>query len=204
MGEDATPPIITIPEVERRIQVVNNTLNATPAMWGDAALYTTTELGLLELERVIRAIRDKHGENRTKEKLKQQLEAVIRSQELIGKDLAELDRIFVEKQFKKEPEIGTVGPAFLTKGEAKKVRHTINWRQYDKDELVLKLTVTDNKDKKPVPADVLGVATELKLDFEKNQTFFEYDVKAGAKEGEYTLTLTPAVGDPVTVIVTVK
>ena len=42
-------------------------------------------------------------------------------------------------QFKKDPKIGTVGPVFLTKGEVKKVRHTINWRQYEKDELVLKL-----------------------------------------------------------------
>ena len=55
-----------------------------------------------------------------------------------------------------------------------------------------------------MPADALGFPAELKLDFEKNQTAFEYEVKAGAKDGEYTLTLIPAVGEPVVVIVTVK
>jgi len=194
-------PPITFPEVERRFEVVMAALNANN--WGDSANITQAELGLLELERLIRAIRMELGELQSKEKLKAQLQQVIEKQERIGKELAELYANYVTEQFKKDPKIGTVGPVFLTKGEAKKVRHTINWRQYEKDELVVKLTAMD-KDKKPVAADVLGFAAELKLDFEKNQTFFEYDLKAGARDGEYTLTLTPAVGDPLTVIVTVK
>jgi len=200
--ENATPPAITFPEVERRFSVVNDNLNAN--RWGDASTFASAELGLLELERIIRAIREELGEISTKEKLKAQLQKVIDNQELLSKELAELDRNLTQEQFKKDPKIGTIGPVFLTKGEAKKLKHTINWRQYAEDDLLVKVTVVDNKDKKPVAADALGFPPEIKLNFEKNQIDFEYDLKAGAKDGEYTLTLKPAVGDEVTVLITVK
>ena len=177
------------------------TLNAN--VWGDVSPVSLAELALLELEREVRALRAKLGELQTRERLKAQLQKVIDDQERIGKDLAELQDRWVSSQFKKEPEFGAVGPVFLAKGEAKRIRHTINWRQYDKDEIVLKSSVVD-KDKKRVAADALAAPAELKLDFEKNQTTFEYDLKAGSKEGEYTVTLTPAVGEPIVVTVTVK
>ncbi|HEY2909800.1 MAG TPA: hypothetical protein VGI99_06115, partial [Gemmataceae bacterium] len=199
--EVATQPKMTFPEVERRLEIVQATLNAND--WGDVSPVSLAELALLELEREVRAIRAKLGELQTRERLKAQLQKVIDDQERIGKDLAELQDRWVSSQFKKEPEFGAVGPVFLAKGEAKRIRHTINWRQYDKDEIVLKSAVVD-KDKKPVAADVLGAPAELKLDFEKNQTTFEYDLKAGSKEGEYTVTLTPAAGEPIVVTVTVK
>jgi hypothetical protein len=50
----------------------------------------------------------------------------------------------------------------------------------------------------------LSVPATLKLDFEKHQFRFEYEVKAGQKTGEFTVTLTPAAGEPVTAKVTVK
>ncbi len=194
-------PTMTFPEAERRLELVQAALNANN--WGDLNSVIQAELALLELERVVRAIRAELGELQSKEKLKAQLQKVIDEQERIGKEFALLKELWEVDQFKKDPKIGTVGPVFLTKGEVKKVRHTINWRQYEKDELVLKFVAVD-KDKKPVPAEALGFPAELKLDFEKNQTAFEYEVKAGAKDGEYTLTLVPAVGEPVIVIVTVK
>jgi hypothetical protein len=202
MGEDATPPAIAFPEVERRLATINDNLNAN--RWGDAATFTSAELGLLELERILRAIRAELGELQTKERLKAQLQKVIDDQERIGKDLAELERIFVGEQFKKDPKIGTIGPVFLTKGEAKKLKHTINWRQFAEDDLPVKFSATDNKDKKPAAADALVFAPEMKLNFEKHQTDFEYEIKAGAKEGEYTLVIVPSVGEPVMVLVTVK
>lgn len=200
--EDAAPASITFQEVERRLAVVNDNLNAN--RWGDAATFTAADSGLLELERLIRIIRNKLGELTTKERLKVQLQKVIDEQERLGKELEELRRRYDEIQFKKEPDLGTVGPVFLTKGEAKKIKHTISWRQYAEDDLIVKMTAIDNKDKKPVAAADLVFAPEMKLNFEKNQIDFEYEIKAGAKEGEYTLTLTPAVGDKVTVLVTVK
>lgn len=194
-------PPITFPEVQRRFDVVMSSLNGN--VWAGPADIASAEQGLLQLESLIRSIRLELGELQSKEKLKAQLQQVIERQERIRKDVEALKLIAEEDLLKKDPKIGTVGPVFLTKGESKKVRHTINWRQYDKDDILVKLVAVD-KEKKPVAADALGFPPELKLNFEQNQTFFEYDVKAGAKEGEYTLTLTPAVGDPVSVIVTVK
>jgi hypothetical protein len=200
--EDVTPPSITLGEVERRLDVVNGSLNAN--RWGDALAVSQAELGLLELERLIMAIRAKIGEHTTPNKLKAALQKVIDNQNLITDELRKLRERLEGDALRKDPEIGTVAGTFLTKGESKRLRHAINWRQYDKDDLVVKITAVDNKDKKPVPPEVLGFVPELKLDFEKNQLAFEYDLKAGAKEGEFTVTLTPAVGTPVNIIVTVK
>jgi hypothetical protein len=199
--ESTTPPAMTFPEATRRLEAVLSALNANS--WGDLAVLNAAELALLDLERVVRQIRAEGGEGRTPEKLRQQLRKIIDDQERIRKDIEKIYKVWEEGQFSKAPDIGASGPVFLTKGETKRLKHTINWRQYDKDELVLKLAAVD-KDKKPVPADALGFPTELKLDFEKNQLSFEYDVKAGAKEGEYTLTITPAVGDAITVQISVK
>ena len=75
------------------------------------------------------------------------------------------------------------------------VRHTISWHQYAEDELEVKVTASDPS---------LTVPATLKLDFEKHQFRFEYEVRAGQKTGEFTVTLSPAVGNPVTVAVIVK
>jgi hypothetical protein len=75
------------------------------------------------------------------------------------------------------------------------VRHAIEWRQYAADELTVKLTASDPS---------ITVPAELKLDFERHQFRFEYEIKAGAKEGTFKVTLTPAVGEPVEVQVIVK
>jgi hypothetical protein len=48
------------------------------------------------------------------------------------------------------------------------------------------------------------VPAEMKLNFETNETYFEYEVKAGTKEGMYKITVTPEVGKPVEVQVNVK
>lgn len=71
----------------------------------------------------------------------------------------------------------------------------IQWLQYDKDDLIVKLTSSDQS---------IVVPVELKLNFDKNPNDFEYEVRAGNKEGEYTITLTPEVGKKVEVKVIVK
>ncbi len=51
---------------------------------------------------------------------------------------------------------------------------------------------------------IITVPSELKLNFEKNQFDFTYELRAGNKDGEVTVTLTPEVGKKVEFKVTVK
>ena len=90
------------------------------------------------------------------------------------------------------PAVRPAGPLVLGKGETKKVKHAVDWKLYDKDDLVVRLTAPD----------ALTVPAELKLSADRND--FEYDVTAGQAAGEFTVTLTPAVGRPVAVRVTVR
>jgi hypothetical protein len=194
-------PRMTFPVAEKRVEGVLEALGG--GKWADPAAVSDADQALTVLEQEVRALRTALGELQSKEKLKKMLVSVIEGQKRISKELEELRRLREERLTKKEPELGAVGPQFLAKGESKKLKQAINWAQYDKDELVVRLAAAD-QDGNPVPAEVLGVPAELRLDFERNQLDFEYAVKAGAKEGEYTLTVTPEVGSPVKVAVTVK
>jgi hypothetical protein len=78
----------------------------------------------------------------------------------------------------------------------KKIKHSINWRQYKKDDLAVKLSVSE--------AGALVIPEALKLTFEDHQFDFTYEVRATNKEGSFTVTLTPEVGQKVEIKVTVK
>ena len=201
LAAGALKPRMTFPAAEARVQAVLDALGA--GRWADPAAVSDAEQALLLLEQEVSALRKALGELLTKERLVRTLGQVIEQQKRVGRDLERWQEVVGGNLLKKVPELAASGPHALTKGEAKKLKQGINWLQYDKDELVVKLSVAD-KDGKPVPPDVIGVPAELRLDFEKNQVDFEYEVKAGAAEGEYTITLAPAAGDPVKVVVTVK
>jgi hypothetical protein len=96
-------------------------------------------------------------------------------------------------QGRAEPAIGEVPLVVLEKGKSVKVRHGIGWRQYRSDALGIEL----------VAAPGLKVPAKLILDFEKHSLDFEYEI-TGLAVGEYTIVLTPAVGQPVKVSVSVK
>src|SRR5262249_55232849 len=80
--------------------------------------------------------------------------------------------------------------------ETKKIKHTIDWRQYKEDDLVVSVTSSN-------PTAVI-VPGELKLNFEKNAVDFSYDLRAGTTDGDFTVTVQPKVGKKVEVKVTVK
>ena len=107
------------------------------------------------------------------------------------KALKELDRRLKEYLF--APDVRPAGPVALGKGESKKVKHFVEWKLYDKDELVIRLLSSDPSVK--VPAEIKVPA---------DQPDFEYEVTAGQQVGEFTITVAPALGKAVFVRVNVK
>jgi hypothetical protein len=93
-----------------------------------------------------------------------------------------------------EPQIGDVPTVVVERGKTIKLRHAIRWRMYPEDELVVKLSASPS----------LTVPAELKLEFEKHSLEFEYEVKVGENIGESDIVLTPAVGQPVVVHLSVR
>jgi hypothetical protein len=165
-------------------------------IWADAETVTDAMLELNRLTTELASIRAVFGEAASKEKLRGWLRDILGTQRQVGRKLNELFIEYQNRLLADTPEIAPVGPVFLAKGETKKIKHSIRWRQYKGDTLAVKVTSSD-------PAAVI-VPAELKLDYEKNDLSFEYEIRSGTKEGEYTVTLTPAVGDKVEVRVTVK
>lgn len=192
LSEDPQVPV-TFAKTQTLLTNVQGILNTN--RWAPLATVTDAEQSLFALEAELSRIRKELGESENKEKLIKNLRKILDDQALVKKAIDAMYEAYVVIQSSKAPILGDIGAVALTKGEGKKLSHTINWAQYKEDELVVKVTSSDPS---------LVVPAELKLDFEKNQFRFEYEAKAGAKEGTYKITLTPAVGKPIEVTVVVK
>src|SRR5262249_3565857 len=96
--------------------------------------------------------------------------------------------------FSKFPTFGDVGVLTFSKGETKTISQTISWNKYDSDDINVKVAVYDLNNN--LVADAITAPAELKLNFEKHQFRFEYQLKALNKEGTFKLRLTPAAGPP--------
>lgn len=197
----ARQPKSTFPVVDRLMGTAQTEFDQ--GRYTDPSVVNNAYLQLGELLEEIKKVRSLLGEVQSKDRLRNMIQSIKDKQLLISKAIRDYKLKLDEDKLKKTPKLGTVGPLFLAKGETKKVRQTIAWRQYDESD-TLKVKVVASDPSVVVPA-------ELTLDFEKNNIDFEYEVRAGSKEGEFTVTLTPVVGpnvpgtvEPVVVPITVK
>ncbi len=188
-----SPDTVNYPKAQNKLLGVQNVLNV--GRWAPLAAVTDAEDELFKLEARVKYIRGLFGENRGPEQLRRELRALLEKQKRVSVEVLAYQRKIEGELSKEAPTVGAVGALALNKGETRKVSQAIQWNKYPKDDIVVKVTASDPS---------IVVPGELKLDFEKNQFRFEYEVKAGAKEGTYKITVTPAVGDPVEYPVVVK
>jgi|SRR5579883_2084044 len=191
---------ITFPKTQALLNAVQTPLNV--GKWAPLALVTDAEMSIYRLEDRLKYILDLCGQSRSIEKLKQEVYAIKEKQIRIGQ---EIDRWRLDDESGKKrpfPTFGGVGVLSFAKGEAKPVQQTIAWNQYPEDEIVVKFAVFDANNQ--LVPEALTVPKEMKLSFEQHQFRFDYEVKAGNKEGTFKVRLTPAVGPPVEYQVIVK
>jgi hypothetical protein len=164
--------------------------------WADAAGIKLAEDNADALIAELGKLSEQYKERLSFDRVVKEIEKIVESMERLRAELQRWERVGGEKLTGKDPEFGPLGQQLLLKGESKMFRHTVTWNQYEEDNLAVKVAVSDPEG--------LVVAEQLTLNFEKNQTHFDYEVRALKKPGEYTITLTPAVGKPIQVKVTVK
>lgn len=200
IAQGTLPPRPTFTETEKLMGLCQSQLDWASdrgeRIWADGETVTDAMLELNKLTGELRAVRALLGEAANKEKLRGWLRDLIGKQRMVGKLIQGMLKDWEDDKLKPTPALGPVGPVFLAKGETKKIKQNIDWRQYKGDTLGVKLASSD-------PAAVV-VPAELMLDFEKHNLNFEYELRAGTKEGDYTITLTPASGEKVEVKVTVR
>jgi hypothetical protein len=192
-------PRTTFPDADRLLTQVQTPLNA--GEWAPDAEVAGAQNLLMLLEEELAKLRRELGEKFDDTALKRILRATLEDRNRLLAQKRQWQKSAGEAVTLAEAEVVAIGPQFLARGEAKKFKHAINWRQYKgpagkEDELVVKVAVSDPKG--------LTAPPELVLDFTRDELSFEYEVKAGTVPGDYTLTLTPQPGKPVTVTVTVR
>ncbi len=183
----------TFPQTEKLLALAQQPLEE--GRWADLVTVTDAEIALNGLERELSDIRKLLGEAQSKERLRKLLASLIESQQRVTVELKGWQRQLEGEIEKKEPALTVPGPVFLAKGETKKIKLGIRWLQFEKDDLKLKVVSSDPS---------IVVPAELSLNFEKNQLDYELELRAGNKEGEFIVTVTPEVGKPIELKVTVK
>lgn len=94
-----------------------------------------------------------------------------------------------------DPWLGEVATVVLKKGERATITQSIAWNSYPEDDLPVWFRANDES---------LIVPDKVTLNFERHQFRFQYEIKAGGKTGEFTVTVTPTPGKAVEVKVVVK
>jgi hypothetical protein len=194
VGSGVLRPLSTFARVEKLMGDVLGTLSE--GRWADPATASDAEIELNKLFAELEKLRGLLGDRLELEKLRTELTNIIERQEQLERALDKKQRAAEDRLKLPHPTIDPAGPVFLAKGESKRVRHTITWNQSKSDDLTVKVTASD-------PAGVI-VPAELKLNFDDNSLDFQYEIRAGQKEGDFVITLTPQAGDPVKVQVAVK
>lgn len=176
--------------------------------WRCAVIRSFTSLAILLLvgsvttadERLAQVERDRAEHERERaidpdeslEQLKRLLMKIREQQMRIGLEIGSGSHSYVSRpaQFR----IGQT-QVVVKKGSSITVEHTISWGAYPDDEIDIAVTTSD---------DSLVVPEKLTLNFDRHQFRFSYELRAGNKAGEFTVTLTPQTGKAATVKVIVK
>jgi hypothetical protein len=131
-----------------------------------------------------------------KERLRRMLADILAKQARIDYDLRHTHGFpGTESPGSRGPVIGSVGAVTIARSGRAVVQHAISWGPDSGEELSVHVTASD---------DSLVVPEKLALEFEKHQFRFEYEIRSGDQTGAFTITLTPAVGEPVEVEVIVE
>jgi hypothetical protein len=186
-------PKSTFPRTEKDLNTAHDAFDNN--QWPSPSDVTSAQIELTKLEAEVQEYRRAIGESQDKERLKNLIKSISERQDAIARAILKAKVDYETGLIAETPKIIPVGQLLLSKGETKKIRQGIQWRQFRGDEITVKLASSD--------AAVI-VPAEIKLDFERNSLDFEYEIRAGAKDGEYKITLTPSSGDPVVVQVQVK
>lgn len=165
--------------------------------WADQKLVEQAEMELVNLEQELMRIREELGTviDLTKKVRALKLLLANRKRET-SEQLVRLQKKLDEDLTSPDPKLLPVGQVLVAKGQSKKVKQGINWRNFKDDALTVTLESSD-------PTAVF-VPKQLKLTFDDNERDFEYEIRAGQQVGDYTITVKPAVGEPVIVMVKVQ
>jgi hypothetical protein len=147
---------------------------------------------LTELIIKLDIIRSALGDALSIQKAQEELRKIISRQEAIQKVAILIRSLTVDQLF--APEIKQATSVSVAKGGTVTVKHAVDWKLFDKGEL--KVTVT--------AAAETGLTVPGTITVKDDKDEFEYTIKAGEKTGDFKVTVTPAVGKPVEILVTVK
>lgn len=178
------------PAVEQTVTAVQSALAANTRPETVAVQNAQTALNTL-IQR-LKEVREKLGDVVSINKLRDELRRIIEDQKSVSQALDRTKRRIVDNLF--NPQLLPIPAVTLTKGEKKTLTQPVDWKIFADDSLQVKVEASVGSD--------LKVPTVLKVSADNDS--FTYDITAGQKTGEFSITLTPSVGAPLTVKITVK
>jgi hypothetical protein len=190
----------TFTATEPRLTAVTDAMkpeeNGQPGQWADQARVDAAGEELIRLERELMGIRQEFGSELDLVELRKSLKALRDERLRRSKQLELLQKESEDDLVKGPPRIVPIGQVLIAKGQTKKVRQDILWREFNGKELVITFESSDPNG--------LIVPKSIIVPFNDDTLEIEYELKAGDQAGDYSVTVKPAVGKPVVVKVKVQ
>ena len=158
----------------------------------DEAAVKAARTDLEVLIEKLKEVRSKSGDVVNINKLRDDLRKIIEDQLFVAEALNRAKKVYVDELF--NPAIVPLPPVTLAKGEAKKITQGIDWKVYVDGAIKVKVEAPAGS----------GLEVPGVIDVLDDRDDFDYTITAGQTAGDFDVTLTPTVGRPVTVRVTVK
>jgi hypothetical protein len=178
------------PTAEQTVTTVQTQLAAGTRPETVSVQNAQTALNTLILR--LKAVREKLGDVVSINKLRDELRRIIEDQKSVSQALDRSKRRIVDNLF--NPQLLPTNPVTLKKGEKKSITQAVDWKIFADDSLQVKVQASAGSD--------LQVPAVLKVSADNDS--FSFEITAGQKTGEFSITLTPSVGAPLTVKVTVQ
>jgi hypothetical protein len=138
----------------------------------------------------LEVIRTSLGDALNIAKAQEELRKIISRQEGIQKAARKLRELVLTRLF--APELKSVTGITVAPGKAVTVKIPVDWKLYDKGDLAIEVTADG------------GAKVPAKLVVKDDKDEFDLTITAGPTAGDIRVTLTPAVGYPIVLSVTVK
>lgn len=178
------------PAAEQTVSTVQSQL-ATGARPDDVTMQNA-RTALSTLIDALKKVREGTGDVVNINKLRDELRKIIEDQLLVSRTLKRSKEVLVDNLF--NPQLLPVPPVTMAKGEKKTIKQGIDWKIFTDGSIQVKFEAPANSGLKLPPV--------LKVPDDSDD--FTFEITAGQNVGEFPITLTPSVGSPVTIMVTVK
>jgi hypothetical protein len=158
----------------------------------DDSVQNSAKSNLTTLIYKLNQIRERLGQSLTENQLRDSIRLISERQKELSDTYQRIRQRVIGELF--APKLQPIPAITLNKKEQRRITQLIEWGVFDKDELKLRIEAPAGS----------GLRTPGDLTIKTDKDDYQFDIQAGENVGTFEVKITPAIGSPIVVKVTVK